>query len=201
MPRSVSKPHLAHRSAPIHPNHFGTERRRRRRQKAKGPGSACRTGMVTAAAAMAASALSNTRTSSVCAWTRVRGQCSGDRHCARISPGLRLRRLHSPLLGRCLVVALLDLPRERTSTHTKSVLPRPHVHTSTFTLPRCTCTPRCASTPRHHARRRAALRDRWLKPPRSMAQTSEIDGSKCHRVLLYRGLRDLDVDRFGREDL
>ena len=158
--------------------------------------------MVTAAAAMAASALSNTRTSSVCAWTRVRGQCSGDRHCARISPGLRPRRLHSSLLRRCLVVALLDLPRERTSTHTKSVLPflttsvlhatstrsHVHVHTSTLHLHATLCFD--ATAP-------------WQTscPPRSMAQTSEIDGSKCHRVLLYRGLRDLDVDRFGREDL
>ena len=147
---------------------------------------------------MAASALSNTRTSSVCAWTRVRGQCSGDRHCARISPGLRPRRLHSSLLRRCLVVALLDLPRERTSTHTKSVLPfltksvlhatstRSHVHP--FTRPRSHFH---AALARHAVLRRhgamadelpseidgSNLRDRWLKPPRSMAQSAIASSS------------------------
>ena len=150
---------------------------------------------------MAASALSNTRMTSVCAWTWVRGQCSGDRHCARISPGLRLRRLHSSLLRRCLVVALLDLPRERTSTHTKSVWPfltksvlhatstrsHVHVHTSTLHLHATLCfdaTAPCQTTscpPRSMAQTSeidgSNLRDRWLKPPRSMAQSAIASSS------------------------
>jgi len=179
MRRSVSKPHLAQPvcSDPPEPLWYRTTAAA---AAAKGPGSACRTGMVTAAAAMAASALSNTRATSV--WL---GHGYGDS--AAATDTARASALASGLDGcthRCFVVASL-LPfltfHARELPH--DICIARHVHT--FTLPRSHFH---AALARHAVlRRHGAMPDDELPsgidgsksscPPRSMAQTSEIDGS------------------------